>query len=211
MSALCPAVRTSISVWSGSAIPNRLKLPRVALIYNTVYVHVSETCLEGEEMGSFFATCVCSSADGRCEVWDHCRDLLPLPDRQRALMAPHGCSCPGCASSSLLLSASSQLIHRSFCHSFALHQNSYCVDICSLLYLPCLLWFSSLLKIVLPLAPLQYYIIFFPSLHLSATASAIPSLPEGRGCWHCDWGAWAVGCQKAGSLMTAAGWKRPGK
>lgn len=52
-----------------------------------------------------------------------------------------------------------------FCHFFALRQNSYCVDICSLPYLPCLLWLSPFLKTLQSSAPLQYYIIFFLALH----------------------------------------------
>lgn len=51
---------------------------------------------------------------------------------------------------------------RSSCHSFALHQNSSCVDVFSLPYLPCLLWLSPKNLITFgTLAVLHYFLYSF--------------------------------------------------
>lgn len=116
---------------------------------------------------------VCSSADGRCEVRDHRRAVLPLHGQHHTPTAPHCHSCPVCVSSSSLPSASPQLILRSFCHSFGLHQNSYCVDICSLPRLPCLLWLSCAGKLTTFSAhAILYY--FLSSFTLSCHSICYP-------------------------------------
>lgn len=145
VSALCLAVHTSTSVWSSSAVLNCLHC--LALLWlTTQFLCVSARHVLKERKWEAFLH-VCSSADGRCEVRDHRRALLPLHGQQHTPTAPHCRSCPVRVSSSSLPSASPQLMLRSFCHSFALHQNSYCVDICFLPYLPCLLWLSCAEKL----------------------------------------------------------------
>lgn len=143
---------------------------------------------------------MCSSADGRWEVWDSRRALLPLPSQQHTPKAPHCCSCPVRPRCSLPVLSS-------FLGVFAtllLSTKIPTVRI-SALFLTLALSFAGNPITSNTLAILHY---FLSSFTLFCHCVCYPLAPTS---WHCDQGAWAGVCQKAGNLMTAAGWKRAGK
>lgn len=151
---------------------------------------------------------MCSSADGRCDIWDHCRALLPLPERRLTPTAPHCHSCPVCASFSLLLSASPQVVPSGFLPLLCSPPEFL---LCGYLFssLPALpsvaLSFAENLTTFNTLAVLHYFLSSFTLLpqHLLSLSSQKVGVVGSV--------AWAVGWQKAGNLGTAAGWKRHGK
>lgn len=143
---------------------------------------------------------MCSSADGRWEVWDSCRALPPLSSQQHTPKAPHCCSCPVCPRCSLPVLSSFLGVFVTLLLSTKIPT----VRI-SAFFLTQALSFAGNPITSNTLAILHYFLSIFT---LFCPCVCYPLEPTS---WHCDQGAWAGVCQKAGNLMTAAGWKRPGK
>lgn len=143
---------------------------------------------------------MCSSADGRCEAWDNCWALLPLSSQQHTPKPLHCCSWALCPCCCLPVPSSFLGVFVTLCFP-----PEFPTVRISALFLNLALSFAEN-PITSNTLALPYD--FLSSFTLFCHCVCYPLAPRS---WHCDQGAWAGLCWKAGNLMTAAGWKRPGK